>query len=97
MYKPWHWYVYIALCSDGSYYTGMTWDLHNRDQQHHSGQGSKYTTKHGYKGIIYSEYFTDFGQARYREKQIKSWSRKKKQKLISGEWSQNWDEKPKNK
>jgi len=30
-------YVYILLCSDNSYYTGMTNDLDRRITQHNSG------------------------------------------------------------
>ena len=37
------------------------------------------------------EEFEDLNQARNREKQIKGWNRKKKEKLISGEWGQDWE------
>ena len=82
----WTWYVYITECLDGSYYTGMTWNIQHRFEQHKSGLGSAYTTKHGVKQLAYVEQHTDLEQARMRERQIKDWSQAKKRKLITGEW-----------
>ena len=86
----WKWYIYIIKCKDDSYYTGMTWDLSIRYEQHLSKFGSKYTTRHGVKKLVYLEEFEDFDEARYREKQIKGWTRVKKEKLINGEWKK-WE------
>lgn len=86
----WKWYVYIIECLDSSYYTGMTWAVDIRDEQHRSGLGSQYTQKHGYKDLVYYEEYEDFEEARVREKQIKGWTRAKKEKLIKGEWSK-WE------
>jgi len=82
----WKWYVYILECLDDSNYTGLTWKINPRYEQHLSGLGGVYTRKHGVKRLTYLEEHTDFGQARKREHQIKDWSRAKKEKLISGEW-----------
>lgn len=86
----WQWYVYILECEDGSYYTGMTWSPADRWEQHAMGCGSVYTMKHKPKKVVYLEVFDDLDCARNREKQIKGWTREKKEKLISGEWGQNW-------
>ena len=75
-------YVYILECSDGSYYTGSTTDLERRLQQHEAGEGAKYTKQRLPIKLIYSEEFDRIDFAFYREKQIQSWSRKKKQALI---------------
>ena len=75
-------YVYILECSDGSYYTGSTTDLERRLQQHEAGEGAKYTKQRLPIKVIYSEEFDRIDFAFYREKQIKSWSRRKKQVLI---------------
>ena len=88
--KTWKWYVYIIECADGLYYTGMTWDPAIRYDQHLSGLGSKFTAKHRVKKLAYLEEHEDFEVARLREKQIKDWSRSKKEKLICGEWRQEW-------
>ena len=36
------------------------------------------------------EEYEDFDEAKYREKQIKGWTRDKKEKLIRGEWKK-WE------
>lgn len=82
------WYVYIIECKDGLYYVGMTNDISKRYDQHLSGLGSKFTAKHGVKRLAHVELYDDFDNARYREKQIKDWSRKKKEKLINKQWVQ---------
>ncbi|MDP3244873.1 MAG: GIY-YIG nuclease family protein [bacterium] len=87
MKKPaWKWYVYIIECKDNSYYTGMTWRADLRYDQHLSGLGGKYTNEHGVKRLAYLEEFENLAEARQREKQIKGWTREKKEKLIKGEW-----------
>lgn len=83
----WKWFVYIIECKDGLYYTGMTWNVSNRMTQHMSSLGSKFTSKHGYKRLVYYEEHSDLLEARRREKQIKDWSRKKKEMLINGTWA----------
>jgi len=90
MDKSWKWYVYIIRCTDNSYYTGMTWQPDKRWQQHLSRLGSKYTAKYKAKEVVYTEEFTDLEEARLREKQIKGWTRSKKEKLIRGEW-RKWE------
>ncbi|MFA6252936.1 MAG: GIY-YIG nuclease family protein [Patescibacteria group bacterium] len=80
------WFVYIILCKDDLYYVGLTNDVSKRLDQHLSGLGSKFTAKHGIKKLIYVEEYDDFDCARYREKEIKDWSRIKKEKLINGQW-----------
>lgn len=79
--KPWKWYVYIVECLDGLYYTGMTWNIEERMEQHKSGKGSKFTGKHGFKQLRHVEGFTNILEAREREHQLKDFSRKKKEAL----------------
>lgn len=83
----WKWYVYIIECMDNSYYTGMTWQIDTRWIQHLSGLGSKYTSKHPPKRLAYHEEYDSLEEARLRERQIKGWSRNKKERLIKGEWT----------
>lgn len=84
----WKWFVYIIECLDNSYYVGRTWRMDLRLEQHVSGLGGKYTAKHGVKRLVYLEEYTSFEEASLREKQLKGWTREKKEKLIKGEWSQ---------
>jgi putative endonuclease len=86
----WKWYVYIVRCKDKSYYTGLTWQPDNRWTQHLSGSGAKYTMQHKPEKVVYLEKYEDLELARKREKQIKGWTRKKKEKLINGEWGK-WE------
>lgn len=90
--ETWHWYVYIIECQDGLYYTGMTWNINQRLEQHKSGKGSRFTAKHGFKELKYLEEFTDIEEARRRETQLKDFSRKKKEVLWK-DYSSNDSEK----
>lgn len=81
--KQWRWYVYVIECQDGLYYTGITWDLALRMDQHQSGKGGKFTALHGFSKLRYYEEFTDIESARKREVQVKDCSRNKKEELWS--------------
>ncbi|MDB5284862.1 MAG: hypothetical protein JWO06_3937 [Bacteroidota bacterium] len=55
--------------------------------QHNQGEDSaSYTYSRRPVDLVYVEYFADFNQAIAREKQIKGWSRKKKEALIEENW-----------
>ena len=88
--EQWKWFVYIIECLDGTYYTGCTWNVANRFEQHAARLGSEYTKKHGVKRLVYFEEHDNLEVARTREKQIKDWSQAKKKKLILGEWKKEW-------
>lgn len=76
-------WVYILICSDGSYYTGSTTNLPLRLIQHESGEGSNHTKKRLPVKLVYYEEFQKIEDAFYREKQIQGWTRKKKEALIT--------------
>ncbi|GEN76527.1 GIY-YIG nuclease family protein [Chryseobacterium hagamense] len=78
-------YMYILLCSDGSYYTGSTIDLELRLLHHQKGEGSNHTAKRLPVKLLYCEEYDNIADAFYREKQVQRWSRKKKEALINGE------------
>jgi putative endonuclease len=77
-------YMYILLCSDGSYYTGSTNDLRRRLEQHQNGEGANHTKKRLPITLLYYEEYSRIDEAFYREKQIQGWSRKKKEALMEG-------------
>ena len=79
-------YMYILLCSNGKYYTGSTTDLERRLLEHQEGRGANFTRKHLPVKLIYLEEFLRIEEAFRREKQIQSWSRKKKEALIKGDF-----------
>ena len=80
-------YVYILKCADDSYYTGVTNDPEVRLMQHNNGIDPKaYTHKRRPVEMVYCSGFTDYEQAIDWEKQIKRWTRKKKEALMREEW-----------
>lgn len=82
-------WTYILRCSDDSYYTGHTDDLEQRMAQHESGEiHSCYTRKRRPVELIWSQAFSGREEALANEQQIKGWSRKKKEAMIQGDWSE---------
>lgn len=80
-------YVYILKCSDGSYYTGVTNNLERRLAEHKEGQNkSCYTYKRRPVELVFCEDFINPNHAIDFEKQIKGWSRKKKEALIGNDF-----------
>jgi putative endonuclease len=79
-------YMYILLCSDGTYYTGSTKYLHLRIQQHSNGQGANYTYDRLPVELVYFEKYDSILEAFLREKQVQNWSQKKKKALIQGDF-----------
>ncbi len=75
-------------CSDKSFYTGVTNDLERRLKEHQEGLNPNLYT-HSRRPVIlkwYSE-AVDPHQAIALEKQIKGWTRKKKEALIDKNWA----------
>jgi putative endonuclease len=80
-------FVYIIKCSDDTYYTGITSDLEGRLESHRSGKyKDSYTFSRRPLHLVFSCGFTEASKAIEMEKQIKKWSRAKKEALISGEF-----------
>lgn len=77
--------LYILRCSDESYYTGHTDDLERRLEQHEVGVGD-YTARRRPVQLVYTCEFETREEALARERQIKRWSRAKKEALIAGDW-----------
>ncbi|WP_312322425.1 GIY-YIG nuclease family protein [Soonwooa sp.] len=78
-------YVYILLCSDNTFYIGVTSDVHQRLIEHQEGKhfGSYTYTRRPLILVYYCD-FTDINLAISFEKKIKKWSQAKKQALIDG-------------
>ena len=80
-------FVYIVKCSDNSYYTGFTNDLDRRLSEHQSGKNKdSYTFDKRPIQLMWFETFNDVLNAIAIEKQIKGWSRRKKEALIAQDW-----------
>ncbi|TAL31807.1 MAG: GIY-YIG nuclease family protein [Spirochaetes bacterium] len=78
--------MYILECSDGTYYTGSTWNLEKRLIEHNAGMGAHYTAKRLPVVLAFYEEFNRIDDAFYREKQVQGWSHKKKHALIEQNW-----------
>ncbi|MCU0849183.1 MAG: GIY-YIG nuclease family protein [Spirochaetes bacterium] len=74
--------MYILECADGTYYTGSTWNLEKRINEHQNGKGAKYTSRRFPVTLVYFEQFISIRDAFNREKQIQGWSHAKKSALI---------------
>jgi 5-(carboxyamino)imidazole ribonucleotide synthase len=78
-------YIYIILCNDGSYYTGLTDDLTRRFEEHVNGiYETSYTFNKRPLVLKYYETIPFLKDAVERELQIKGWTRVKKEALING-------------
>jgi putative endonuclease len=77
----------MLKCSDSTYYTGVTSDLEKRLFQHSSGfYKNCYTYKRRPVTLVFYAEFTDINLAIEKEKQLKKWSRVKKEALINGDY-----------
>ena len=76
--------VYILKCSDGSYYTGISSNLEKRLLDHNRGKHqNSFTYARRPITLVFHAEFTDPNKAIRVEKQIKKWSRAKKEALIA--------------
>jgi predicted GIY-YIG superfamily endonuclease len=78
-------YVYILRCSDGSFYVGSSQDVEQRIKAHNDGKATHYTRSRRPVILVYSEKWESKITAIRRERQIKKWSRSKKEALVSGD------------
>jgi len=84
-----HYTVYIVECHDGSYYVGVTNNLERRLWEHNTGFDKKcFTYKRRPVELKYYESCPDINQAIAYEKQLKGWSRKKKQALFKEDFTE---------
>jgi predicted GIY-YIG superfamily endonuclease len=79
-------WAYILRGADGSYYVGHTDDLESRLAAHQSGVIEGYTRQRPPVTLVWSEEFGDRDEAFRAERQIKGWSRAKKEALTRGDW-----------
>src|ERR1700674_2184338 len=78
-------YVYMLRCSDGSYYVGITrGSLEDRVAQHNAANFGGYTARRRPVELVWQQEFQRITDAIAAERQIKSWSRAKKEALIQG-------------
>lgn len=77
-------YTYIFRLANGQYYVGSTHNLWNRIREHNEGTDIT-TKKYLPVELVYFEEHPTQEEAYQREKQLKGWSRAKKEDLIRGD------------
>jgi len=79
--------VYILRFSDSSLYIGQTNNLEARLKQHSdkTSKSAKFTKEHINFNLVYQEEYSSRIEAMRREKQLKGWTRAKKEALIAGD------------
>lgn len=76
-------YVYIVTNYGNTVvYTGITNNLARRVEEHKKGLVDGFTKRYKIYKLVYAEKFDDVKQAILREKQIKGYTRQKKNDLI---------------
>lgn len=76
-------YVYIIMCTDGSFYTGYTKNIDTRVKLHENGKGARYTKMHKPQKVAYVELFDSRARAMQREKEIKNLTHQQKLDLVN--------------
>jgi putative endonuclease len=81
-------YLYILRCADGSYYTGTArGGLERRIAEHNAGTFGGYTAQRRPVTLVYSEWFERITDAIAAERQVKGWSRAKKEASMRGDFA----------
>jgi putative endonuclease len=80
-------FLNILRCADDSYYVGTARkELDARVAEHNAGLFGGYTAKRRTVSLIYAQHFESITDAVAAERQVKGWSRAKKEALMRGDW-----------
>ena len=80
-------WLYILLCSDNTYYVRTTRvTLERRIAEHNLGTYGGYTAPRRPVRLVYSRQFQRIEDAIAAERQVKGWSRSKKEALIRSDF-----------
>ena len=76
-------YIYIMSNKTGStIYVGVTNNLVNRVAEHRTRDNKSFTSRYNCHKLVYYEEYSSILEAIAREKQIKSWNRGRKERMI---------------
>lgn len=81
-------WAYLLRCADGSCYAGHTDDLDKRIGEHVAGICVGHTATRLPVELVWSQECPTRIEALDFERQIKGWSRAKKEALIRGDWEE---------
>jgi putative endonuclease len=81
-------YLYILRCADGKYYVGTTRkSLEEPLAGHNAGLHDGFTATRRPVTMVFAQHFETITDAVAAERQVKGWSRAKKEAMINGEWN----------
>ena len=84
--------VYILTNNtDSVMYIGVTNNLNRRLLEHKNEQMEGFTKKYHLHKLVYFENYSEINDAIAREKQLKGWTREKKNQLVKSK-NPNWDD-----
>ena len=84
--------VYILTNNtDSVMYIGVTNNLNRRLLEHKNEQTEGFTKKYHLHKLVYFENYSEINDAIAREKQLKGWTREKKNQLVKSK-NPNWDD-----
>ena len=84
-------HVYILASRTRRLYVGVTGDLRRRIWQHRTGHLAGFTRRYNVTMLVHVEEYRDVIQAIAREKQLKRWPRRRKERLI-GAGNPGWED-----
>jgi putative endonuclease len=84
-------YVYFVASDSGTLYIGVTGKLSRRIVEHKEKSIPGFSSRYTCTRLVYYERYGDVYAAINREKQLKRWSRAKKQSLIA-RLNPHWEE-----
>ena len=90
MFKRYYTYI-LANKNNTTLYIGVTNDLERRVAEHRSGMIPGFTQMYNCHKLIYFEEYSNVEMAIAREKQLKNWSRAKKEALIATK-NKEWED-----
>ncbi len=77
-------YLYILKNPHDRLYIGISKSPSQRLALHNTGKGAKFTSDYQDFSIVYTETYSTLKEVMLRERQLKKWSRAKKDALIAG-------------
>lgn len=80
-------WLYMLKCADGSYYVGTSRiPLEQRIAEHNAGRYGGYSSTRRPVALVFSQSFERISDAISAERQVKGWSRAKKEALIRADF-----------
>lgn len=76
---------HMLRCADTSLYIGETDNVDERMARHREGRACAYTARRRPIKLVYVEELANHLEARRRERQVKGWTRFKKEALVAGD------------